>query len=85
MMPRRNGSPGIPNQDGRKIMSRSLFLALVVLVALSCCRHKVDLQAPKEPIVINMNIRIQHELRIKVDKEVDDLLENNEDLFGDVQ
>jgi hypothetical protein len=29
--------------------------------------------APKEPITVNLNVKIQHEIYVKVDKEVDDL------------
>jgi hypothetical protein len=37
--------------------------------------------APKEPITINMNVKIEHEIRIKVDKDVESLLKNRSDLF----
>jgi uncharacterized protein (DUF1778 family) len=30
--------------------------------------------APKEPITINMNVKIEHEIHIKVDKDVESLL-----------
>lgn len=40
------------------------------------------MQAPKEPIVINVNVKIEHEIRVKVDKELEDLFEENEDIFG---
>jgi len=65
-------------------MSRIFVLAAAVLLAAGCT-PKVEVQAPKEPIVIDMNIRIQHELTIKVEKEVDDLIEGNEDLFGEAK
>jgi len=29
--------------------------------------------APKEPITVNLNVKIQHEIYVKVDKEVDEL------------
>jgi hypothetical protein len=63
-------------------MTRILALAAALLVA-AACTPKVEVQAPKEPIVINMNIHIEHELKIKVEKDVDQLIEGNEDLFGD--
>ena len=39
------------------------------------------MEAPKEPITINMNIKIEHEIRVKVDKDLDQLLDKNDDLF----
>lgn len=58
--------------------------ALPALVALSIfasgCTPKVTVEAPKEPIVINMNVKIEHEIRIRVDKDLDKMFEN-EDLF----
>ncbi|MFZ1872645.1 MAG: YnbE family lipoprotein, partial [Chania sp.] len=34
-----------------------------------------------DPITINMNVKIEHEIRIKVDKDVENLLKNQSDLF----
>ena len=45
------------------------------------CTPKVQVEAPKEPITINMNIKIEHEIRVKVDKELDQLIDKNEELF----
>ena len=52
------------------------FLGLV-----AGCAPRVALGAPKEPIVINMNIKIEHEIRVKVDKDLDQLLAEEKDLF----
>ena len=54
---------------------------LLLVLALTSCRPRVVVEAPSEPIVINMNVKIQHEIRVKVDKELDDLFEDEEDLF----
>lgn len=51
------------------------------LLALAACRHTVQIEAPKEPIVINLNVKIEQEVRVKVEEDVDELLETNEDLF----
>ncbi len=55
------------------------MLALTPL--LGACTPTVRVEAPKEPIVINLNVRIEQEVRVKVDKDVDDLLKDNPDLF----
>jgi lipoprotein NlpI len=55
--------------------------ALVILLALAACTHKVQVEAPKEPIVINLNVKIEQEVRVKVEKDVEDLLADNPELF----
>ena len=57
-----------------------IALALLAL-PLAACQPKVQLEAPKEPITINLNVKIEHEIRVKVDKELNDLFEENEDIF----
>ena len=42
---------------------------------------RIEVAAPKEPITINMNVKIEHEIIIKADKDVEELLETRSDLF----
>jgi hypothetical protein len=56
-------------------------LALVVLVLAIGCTPKVEVAPPEEPIVINLNVKIEHEIRVKVDKDLENLFEENEDIF----
>ena len=55
--------------------------ALFALALLAACTPKVQIEAPKEPITINMNIKIEHEIRVKVDKDLDQLLDKDSELF----
>ena len=52
-----------------------------VLMALAACSPTVQVAAPEKPIVINLNVKIEHEVRVKLEKDVDDLLKKNGDLF----
>lgn len=52
---------------------------LPALLILSACTVKVA--APDKPITINLNVKIEHEVRIKVEKELDDLFKEDSDLF----
>jgi len=56
-------------------------LALALLVLTIGCAPKVQVEAPKEPIVINLNVKIEHEIRVKVDKDLENLFEENQELF----
>ena len=54
---------------------------LGALLTLAACQHTVQIEAPKEPIVINLNVKIEQEVRVKVEEDVDELFETNEDIF----
>jgi hypothetical protein len=48
---------------------------------LAGCTPRVEVAAPDKPITINLNVKIDHEIRVKVDKELDQVLSNNSGLF----
>ncbi|MEL6212682.1 MAG: YnbE family lipoprotein [Pseudomonadota bacterium] len=48
-------------------------------VSVGCATVKVE--APDKPIEINLNVKIEQEVRIKLDREIEDLIENNPDIF----
>ena len=55
---------------------------MIVVLAVSACSPTVRVEAPDEPIEINLNVRIEQDVRIRVDREVEELIEGNEDIFG---
>ncbi|MEZ5904376.1 MAG: YnbE family lipoprotein [Geminicoccaceae bacterium] len=55
--------------------------AVSLLILLQGCQPTVQLEAPKEPIVINLNVKIEQEVRVRVERDLDELLEDPE-LFG---
>ncbi|ANR77301.1 YnbE family lipoprotein [Kosakonia sp. YIM B13605] len=54
---------------------------LMAIMLLAACTPRIEVAAPKEPITINMNVKIEHEIHIKVDKDVETLLKTRSDLF----
>ena len=67
---------------GRIVRGLVLVALGVVLIAVaSGCQPRVTVEPPKEPIVINLNVRIEHEVRVKVDQELDTLFQEEEGLF----
>ncbi|MBE0395800.1 YnbE family lipoprotein [Citrobacter amalonaticus] len=56
-------------------------LALLPLWFVTGCTPRIEVAAPQEPITINMNVKIEHEIHIKVDKDVESLLKSRSDLF----
>lgn len=45
------------------------------------CSPSVRLEAPEKPIEITMNVKIEHEIKLKVEKDVDELISTNKGLF----
>ena len=58
-------------------MKQISLLALIMIT--SACTVKVA--APDKPITINLNVKIEHEVHIKVEKELEDLFSEESDLF----
>ena len=48
---------------------------------LAACSPTVQVSAPDKPITINLNVKIEHEVRVKVDKELDGLFAKEKGLF----
>ena len=62
-------------------MHFKLIAAIGVALCLIGCTPTVKVEAPDKPIEINMNVKIDHEIRVKVEEDIDELLSENEDLF----
>lgn len=63
-------------------MRTNLFLSVFTLALLSsACTPTVQLAAPSEPININLNVKIEHEIYIRVDKALDNILDESSGLF----
>ncbi|MEJ6654523.1 MAG: YnbE family lipoprotein [Pseudomonas sp.] len=58
-----------------------LVIMAVAVGVLTACTPTVQLAAPSEPININLNVKIQHEIYIKVDRELDELFSESSGLF----
>jgi len=58
----------------------NILTAVIAIFILSGCTHRVEVSA-KEPITINLNLKIDHEIKVKVDKELDDIFSKESDLF----
>ncbi len=61
------------------------FLPGVLALAglgLAACQPTVQVQAPDKPIRIDLNINITQEVRVKIERDLDQLFENNPALFG---
>lgn len=55
--------------------------ALMTAAWMAACSPTVRMEAPDKPIEINMNVKIEHEIRVKVEKDIEQMLEENKELF----
>ena len=62
----------------KQFLTCTLMAAIFVLPA---CTPTVKVEAPDKPITINLNVKIEHEIRVKVDKELEDLFDEDSGLF----
>jgi len=51
-----------------------------MLLALGACTPTVKV-ATDEPITINLNVNIKHEILVKVDRQLDDVFKDDKNLF----
>ncbi|MBE1300032.1 MAG: YnbE family lipoprotein [Alteromonadaceae bacterium] len=59
---------------------KQILLICVLALANTACTHKVEVAA-KEPITINLNVKIDHEIRVKLDKQLDDVFTSDSGIF----
>ena len=65
----------------RRQMVGRMIVAIGVLWGAGGCTPRIEVAAPDKPITINLNVKIDHEIRVKVDKELDQVLSKNSGLF----
>lgn len=61
---------------------KTIFICLVVPgVILAACTPTVQVAAPTEPITINLNVRIEHEIRVRVEQDLNNIFSPDSGLF----
>jgi hypothetical protein len=63
-----------------RVAPRVAMWCLIPLVA--GCSPTVKVEAPDKPIEINLNIKIEQEVRIKVERDLEKVFAEDPDLFG---
>jgi len=73
---------GLPIRNYRRYLFAGVTLVVIFGIGLSGCSPRVKVEAPDKPIEINVNVKIEQEVRIKLDRAVDRTLAENPELFG---
>lgn len=58
-----------------------VFTGAFLLLTVAGCTPTVKVAAPDEPITINLNVKVEHEIRVKIDKGLDELMTKDSGLF----
>lgn len=48
---------------------------------LAACQPSVKVEAPKEPITINLNIKLDADVRLRIEEQAEQDIEANPDIF----
>lgn len=68
------------NRTNGRYTAAIVIAALLLTAAAAACTPTVKV-ATDEPITINLNVNIRHEILVKVDRELDDLFSKDSELF----
>ena len=60
---------------------RELIAAVSMLIMMHGCTPTVKVAPPEEPITINLNVKIEHEVRIRIDKDLEEVFSEDSGLF----
>lgn len=58
-----------------------IIVSASAIAWLAACTPTVQVAVPDKPIEINLNVKIEHEIRVKVDKDLDHMFDKNSGLF----
>lgn len=61
--------------------NRNMMLVPLVGIMMSACTPTVQLQAPEKPIEINLNVNIEHRVKVEIEKDVRASIAKNKDIF----
>lgn len=57
------------------------YLTPALWLLCAGCTPRIEVAPPSEPITINLNVKIDHEVRIKVEKDLDKVISKDSGLF----
>lgn len=73
--------PSLHQRRRVAVRPRAAGVAVCAAAVLAACTHTVKLEAPKDPIKIDLNVNITQRVVLSLDKEVQDLIKNNPNIF----
>ena len=71
----------IYRMDTLNVSSKRIIVLAALLTGLTAFSPQIKIHAPAKLIVINLNVEIEQEVRIKIKNDIDDLFRDNKGLF----
>ncbi|QPD04267.1 MAG: hypothetical protein Nkreftii_002041 [Candidatus Nitrospira kreftii] len=68
-------------RSGVRLISTGILLWGALLATLGACTPRVEVAPSDKPITINLNVKIDHEIRLKVEKDLDEVISKDSGLF----
>jgi hypothetical protein len=62
-------------------LMKQVVPVIALLAFLAGCNPTVKVEAPDKPIEINLNVKIEHNIRLQVDKELEGLFSEDSGVF----
>ena len=54
---------------------------LIIAATAAACQPTVKVEAPKEPITINLNVKLDADVRVKLEEQAEKDIDDNPDIF----
>ena len=67
--------------SGKMLPWVRLASCVCAIAVVAACQPTVKVEAPKEPITINLNIKLEAEVRVKLEESAKTDIETNPNLF----
>ena len=64
------------SMSGRKL-SVQVIVAILALLLVAACTPRIVVEAPKEPITINLNIKLDADIRLQIEEQAKQDVETN--------
>jgi len=59
----------------------NIIIIIATILFIASCTPTIKVQPPENPITINLDIKLKHDIQIKVEKDVDELIRKNKVIF----
>ncbi len=68
-------------RTGKRAGRQATLLCAAALFAAAACTPTVKVEAPQEPITINLNIKLDADVRVRLEEQAREDIRENEDIF----
>lgn len=79
---RNNNVLAMPRSLNTKNQAVSLIILIgYLIINLSGCATTVKIEAPDKPITVDLNVKVEHSIDVKVDEQVESVMGKNPEIF----